>query len=501
MDRDAEWCEELVASLLGKHLPSRVKITVAAADAALAVAALDADEEVLRRSEARLEARLEADSGIGSGVGVEGQVAVFHVEVDHHHRPTAVVRPGLRLVRAGVQVLLVRPLDVVETVSDTWLQQLIGGPDPDPYSFTVCPAMFTIGGPRVVQQLLAVVTDRTASLRYRANAAHACFFPLQNTPDEALCRQVLQVALDQLREALQASPSRTRAPEHVAYLVRAVEAAVTPVARWHDVQFWPAPPLDQQVLTELLASPCRDLHWPVLQILRVLPGPLNPDTAAVVAEVALSHDAKQGESATIVTDEAVEVLGRCPSTAVVQQALEHLSRSTSLVVRLGAMHHLVQRGGPAVARDVWAQLLLERSLPARRYATNLIARHGSAQDVSAAVDALKLVWRSKHVPARENGRSGPLLEPPWGSELLDFLWRHRQHPVAAAEVERLRRRWPSARPELTAWVAEHLPDLAPTSTSTRHGNRPATSPGRSAVRSQPPSRNGSAVRHRSRWRS
>ncbi|ABS03765.1 hypothetical protein [Kineococcus radiotolerans] len=438
-----QWPEEWVASLMGDHLPSRVKITVAADDAELAAAALDADEEVLRRTEAH----------------VQGQTALFCVEVDHHHRPVAVIRPSLRLADAGVQVLLARPLDVIETVSDIWLQQLIGGPDPNPYSFTSSPTMFAIGGPRIVQQLLDIVTNPAASLQLRRNAAYTCVFALRNTPDEALCQQVLHVALDQLRAALATAPARTRAPEYVANLVNAVEDAVTPVARWFDAQFWPVPPLDQQVLTELLASPCRDLHWPVLKILTVLPGPLSETTAAVVAEVALSHDAKKGASAAIVTSDAVDVLGRCPSTVTVQQALEQLSHSASLEVRLGAMHHLVLRGGPAVARAVWERLLLERSLPARRFATDLIARYGTADDVPAAVGALKLVVKSKHTPARVDGRSGPLLDPPWGLELLDFLWRHREHLDAAAEIQRLRRRWPSTNPELTAWVAEHLPDL------------------------------------------
>lgn len=440
-----KWPEELVASLLGDHLPARVKITVAAGDAALAAAALDANKEVLRRTQAH----------------TEGEVAIFCVEIDLTARQTAIVRPTLGLVYAGVQVLLAQPLDVIKTVSDTWLHQLIGGPDPDPYDYNISSAMFAIGGPRIVRQLLAVVTDPTASLRFRRNAAYTCGFALRNTPDEALCQQVLRVASDELGAVLAISPTRTRAPEHVVELVRAVESAVTLAAAYPHAQFWPAPPLDQKVLAALLASPCQDLHWPVLQILNVVPDPLSPDTAAVVADVAVSHDAKKGASAAIVTREGVDVLGRCPDTLAVQQALEQLSRSKTLQVRLGAVHHLVARGGPAVARKAWGQLLTDRSLPSRRFATELIARHGSAEDVPAAVDALKLVWKSRHTPAPAYKPSGPLLDPPWGSELLDFVWRHRQHPAAAAEIERLRRRWPSTQPELTAWVAEHLPYLTP----------------------------------------
>ena len=101
----AHEAEEWAASLLEKDLPRRARITVVAGGADLAASVLDADDEVLRRTEAV----------------VDGEVATFRLEVDRDHRPIAVFHPSLRLCAAGVEVVLGRPPDVAETVSDAWL--------------------------------------------------------------------------------------------------------------------------------------------------------------------------------------------------------------------------------------------------------------------------------------------------------------------------------------------------------------------------------------------
>ncbi|WP_245887007.1 hypothetical protein [Kineococcus xinjiangensis] len=421
-----------------------MRIAVAAGDAALAASVLDADEEVLRRTEPV----------------VDGEVAPFQLEVDRNHRPIAVVRPAMGLSYAGVEVAFSRPLDIAETVSDAWLQERIGGPGPDRYVHgPFDPALFAIGGARFVQQLLDIVTDPSASLGYRARAADACLFALRNTPDAPLCRQVLEVAVQELHPALQKPPTRTRAPWHVTSLVEAVEDAVTQVAHWGFGRLWPVPQLPEELLTELLASSCRDLHWPVLKILAVVPETRSEHLASVVADVAVEHDAKKGPDAAVVAASAADALGGCPDTPAVQQALEVLSRSERLEVRLGAMGHLVRRGGHLVAKGLWEQLLQDRSLAQRLYASELIAGHGRAEDLPAAITALRQALKSKHTPRETWSSAGLVTDPPWGSELLTFLWRHREQPPAAAEIQRLRQRWPAIRPDLATWAVEHLPDL------------------------------------------
>ncbi|WP_432543310.1 hypothetical protein [Kineococcus sp. SYSU DK002] len=425
-----------------------MQVEVAAGDAAAAAAVFDDPDadEVLHRTDP----------------AIDDQVATFRLEIDRSHRPTAVGYATGRLRHAGIPVLLSRPLDVAETVSDTWLQELIGGPGPDenipgPYPR----ALFAIGGARVVQQLLDIVTDPTAFPGYRDRAAQGCLFALRNTPQEHLCRQVLDAAVQQLRPALRASPTRTRAPRHVTSLVEALQDALDQVASWSYPEFRPVPQLPQELLTELLAGPCRDLHWPALQILAVMPAPLSEQTAAAVAAAAVHHAGIKGPDAAVVAGDAVRALGRCPDTTPVRQALEVLSRSRSLDVRLDAMDDLVHRGGRPAAKALWERLLQNRSSADRRYAGGLIATHGRAEDVPAAITALGQVWTSKHSPQPVHDTSGLVTASPWGAELLTFVWNHREHPAAAAGIQRLRRRWPTTRPDLTAWVAQHLPDLPP----------------------------------------
>lgn len=446
-----EWVEERAASLLGSDAPCRVQIKVAASDAAAAASVFDDPDadEVLHRTDPIIDEQVDA------------QAATFWLEIDRSHRPTA-VGTALRLRYAGTPVLLSQPLDIAETVSDAWLHELIGGPGPDEHISGPYPrALFAIGGTRVVQQLLDIVTDPTAFPGFRDRAAQGCLFALRNIPEERLCRQVLDAAVQELRSALRASPTRTRAPRPVSSLLWALQDALDQVASWSFPDFQPVPRLPQELLTELLTSPCRDLHWPVLQILAVMPTPLSEQTAAAVADVGVHHAGIKGPDAVVVASDAVDALGRCPDTAAVQQALEVLSRSASLEVRLGAMAHLVHRGGYPVAKNLWERLLQDRSSANRRYASELIATHGRAEDVPAAITALGQAWKSKHNPQPMYDASGLVVAPPWGSELLTFLWGHREQSAAAVEIQRLRRRWPATRPDLTAWVAEHLPDLRP----------------------------------------
>ena len=86
-----------------------------------------------------------------------------------------------------------------------------------------------------------------------------------------------------------------------------------------------------------------------------------------------------------------------------------------------------------MARDLWERLLQDRSVAHRRYAGELIATHGGAEDVPAAITALGQAWRSTHTPRQVHDASGPVVAPARGSELLNSLWRHREQPAAAAE--------------------------------------------------------------------
>ena len=113
-------------------------------------------------------------------------------------------------------------------------QYCIPGPHPR--------ALFAIGGAKVVQQLLDIVTDPAASLGYRDRAAQGCLFALRNTHEERPCGQVVDVAVQELRSALRASPTRTRAPRHVTSLVRALEDALGHVASWSFPDRQPVPP-------------------------------------------------------------------------------------------------------------------------------------------------------------------------------------------------------------------------------------------------------------------
>ncbi|PPK89805.1 hypothetical protein CLV92_1321 [Kineococcus xinjiangensis] len=443
----AHEAEEWAASLLREDLPYRVKVTVAADDAELATSLLDTARDVLRRTEPV----------------IDGPVAIFRLEVDDSRRWSAAIGPAWRLCQSGVKVVSSEPLDIAETVSDTWLQEQLGGPGPDRFFF-VFPfnhPLAAIGGAQVVRQLLAIVSDSSASLGYRDRAAQACHYALFNTPDGRLCRQVLEVAVQELRSALQASPTRTRAPWYVTSLAEAVEGAVQEIATPEVASFRPIPEMPEDLLAELLASPCQDIHWPVLELLAAMPGTLSEHTTAVVAGVALHHDAKKGSSAQIVAGAALRVLARGPDTTTARHALLALSRSHHLENRLSAMSQLAHRAGRPMAEDLWERLLQDRSLAHRMFAGELIETYGTAEDVPAAAIALRHALKSKHTPPVVHGRSGPIVMPPWGSGMLAFLWQHREEPTAAAEIQRLRRQWPKIRPDLAAWVAEHLPDLPP----------------------------------------
>jgi hypothetical protein len=51
--------------------------------------------------------------------------------------------------------------------------------------------------------------------------------------------------------------------------------------------------------------------------------------------------------------------------------------------------------------------------------------------------------------------------PPRGSEIVDLMIRHREHPAARMALDDLTARWPRLSDEMREWLAKHHPWLAP----------------------------------------
>jgi hypothetical protein len=147
-------------------------------------------------------------------------------------------------------------------------------------------------------------------------------------------------------------------------------------------------------------------------------------------------------------EEALWALRSAPPTPEVRAAVEAAMSSTSSEMRWRGLWLLAHHWGTG-ARPAWRVALESRSFAVRDVAEQLLARHGDAEDVDDAALRLAKIIRAK---------PGMSYSPPRGSELIDFLARHRDVPRAQVAFADLVARWDRfPDPDLGTWIRRHHP--------------------------------------------
>lgn len=101
------------------------------------------------------------------------------------------------------------------------------------------------------------------------------------------------------------------------------------------------------------------------------------------------------------------------------------------------------------ARPVWREFLASKSMTLRDAAEGVIAEHGTEEDLEDAALRVAKIIRAK---------PGMTYSPPRASDLIGFLAKYREEPVARAAFDDLAARWDRfPDPGLRDWILERHP--------------------------------------------
>lgn len=175
----------------------------------------------------------------------------------------------------------------------------------------------------------------------------------------------------------------------------------------------------------------------------LLPPPLDPGAASALRDLV----GRGGE----VAQAALAALSAAEPTPDLRATAEEALSSADPNVRAAGLE-LMARHWTDEARPVWREFLGSKSAPMRWTAESVLGEYGSEEDLADAAGHLAKLIRSR-----------PTVQsvPPRGSEIIDLLVRHRDHPAAGAALDDLGTRWTRLSDDVRSWVLQHHSWLAP----------------------------------------
>jgi hypothetical protein len=178
-----------------------------------------------------------------------------------------------------------------------------------------------------------------------------------------------------------------------------------------------------------------------LGMLGSLPAPLSEATVAALCRIAALDEDRHAA-------EALRSLRSAPPSAAVRAVTEGALTAPSNEIRATALWLLAYHWGTE-ARPVWREFLASKSTTLRDAAEGAIAEHGTEEDLPEAALRVAKIIRAK---------PGMTYSPPRASDLIDYMARYREHPVAGAAFADLAGRWDRfPDPGLRDWIREHHP--------------------------------------------
>ena len=145
---------------------------------------------------------------------------------------------------------------------------------------------------------------------------------------------------------------------------------------------------------------------------------------------------------------ALRSLRSAAPTTEVRSVAEQALGASSNEIRATALW-LLAHHWRTDARPVWHEFLAAKSTTLREAAEDVIAEHGTEEDLPDAALRVAKIIRAK---------PGMAYVPPRGSDLIGFMARYREVPVASTAFADLAARWDRfPDPGLRDWIREHHP--------------------------------------------
>jgi hypothetical protein len=177
-----------------------------------------------------------------------------------------------------------------------------------------------------------------------------------------------------------------------------------------------------------------------------LPAPLSQAVAAaLIAIAALDEEDRR----------ALVALRQATPTPELRTVVERALEAKSNEVRADALWLFARHWGTE-ARPAWREFLASKSTTLRDAAEIVLAEHGTEEDLEDAALRVAKIIRAK---------AGMTFSPPRASDLIGFLAKHRDQPVARAAFADLAARWDRfPDPGLRDWIRTHHPWIETSST-------------------------------------
>lgn len=175
----------------------------------------------------------------------------------------------------------------------------------------------------------------------------------------------------------------------------------------------------------------------------LLPAPLAPAVVGALCAAA----AGTGDEA----EAAIRALRKAEPDGTVRSVLEVALASDTADVQAVALEVFAHHWGER-ARPIWQAFLASRSAALRWTSEAVLGQYGTEVDLDdAAAHLARLIRSPSKTPT----------DPPRGTEIVEMLRRHADHPTARAALDDLSARWDRLGSDLRGWLAEHHPSLDP----------------------------------------
>ncbi len=358
-------------------------------------------------------------------------------------QPRSAVVPRLLSIAERFDVLVdaVVPLDAVVDVDHGWLdRELLAWAEAGDAGASR-ERLEVLAGPRIAARLARLACDPTIDTRVRSASVWVLARVVANTPDVAVLRRALEVAVDLVDgEAF----DRRLAGQLLQWLHPAGLL----------VRHLALPSPGEVHLTWLAAQPGWRIKAAALELLRCLPGTRQRQTVDLLLWLADHGRSTPPEDALPALVRAVSCLADAPPEPQVIELLGELFRRSPVPeVRREAGASLVRLLGDD-ARPVLVELLTSSDVGDIAAGEALLLEHGTTADLEMALQAVRRLLRRR-------GGEELLRHPPRGAHLLAFLAGHRGDVRVDAMFVEVAAMWDHLSPELRAWAGEHLPWLGP----------------------------------------